>query len=189
MKSKTKSPSGQQAPIATTDDREIQSRELLTEWTRKTSDHPPSDTTLPDPEDCWDVLEYMKRWRPDEVHDLARFPPDRRDALDASIRILVGYEYVCRLDHTRFMLKQPWQNTALVHHQQNEIDKLKATPRLKITAREAAKRYQVTTRTIGRAVKDRRLHDYRAADHTLNAPHLLDEVEIAGRWGKRARTM
>ncbi len=29
MKSKTKSPSGQQAPIATTDDREIQSRGLL----------------------------------------------------------------------------------------------------------------------------------------------------------------
>jgi len=57
---------------------------------------------LPDPEEHWDVLEYM-RWRPDEVHDSAHFPPDERDALDVSVCILEFLGYVWRLDDTRFM--------------------------------------------------------------------------------------
>ena len=87
------------------------------------SDHPPSVTVLPDPEEHWDVLEYM-RWKPDEVHDSAHFPQDERDALDVSVCILEFLGYVWRLDDTRFMLKQPWQKTAPAIGSQSDLPML-----------------------------------------------------------------
>lgn len=62
---------------------------------RKVTDrHQPSDTTLPDPEDHWSLLDYLERWRPDEVHKLTHFPPQQREAAAASFHVLKMLGYV-----------------------------------------------------------------------------------------------
>lgn len=54
-----------------------------------------------------------------------------------------------------------------------------------ISAAVAEQRYEVNAQTIGEAVRDKSLTDYRPAGHAKNAPHQVDEREVANRWTKR----
>ncbi len=54
-----------------------------------------------------------------------------------------------------------------------------------ISAAVAEDRYHVNAETIGEAVRDVELTDYRPAGHVRNAPHRVDEREVANRWPKR----
>ena len=54
-----------------------------------------------------------------------------------------------------------------------------------IRAAVAEQRYEVNAQTIGEAVRDGSLTDYRPAGHAKNAPHQVDERKVANRWPKR----
>lgn len=58
-----------------------------------------------------------------------------------------------------------------------------------ISATVAEGRYHVNAETIGEAVRNRELADYRPAGHAKNAPHRVDEREVANRWPKRTVPM
>lgn len=54
-----------------------------------------------------------------------------------------------------------------------------------ISAAVACQRYEVNAQTIGEAVRDGKLADHRPDRHAKNAPHRLDEREVANSWRKR----
>ena len=54
-----------------------------------------------------------------------------------------------------------------------------------IKAVVAEQRYHVTAETIGEAVRAGKLTDHRPAEHAKNAPHRVDEHEVAAIWPSR----